>query len=157
MSDDLPTLSKQFDFMRDVVKHEDTLVNYRTTWTLVFQGFLFAALPSAVGLLEKFKFDNPSNTPVHWCILLVCTLGIFSSIAAYLGIKTAENFLVDITGWWENQRGYPPNPFFPPVYIHRQHLSKINASLLFALLSGVWALFAIIFLFAPALVPYSKP
>ena len=43
-----------YQIYRDYMKHEDDLLNQRTTWLLVIQGFLFATL----GVLGEWVFPS---------------------------------------------------------------------------------------------------
>ena len=46
----------RFDIAREIVRHEDGLVNSRVTWLQVFQGLLFTAFFSGIGLLKDETF-----------------------------------------------------------------------------------------------------
>ena len=43
-TEDALTLAKRWEMARELIEHEDNLVNHRIGWILNLQGFLFAAL-----------------------------------------------------------------------------------------------------------------
>jgi hypothetical protein len=47
-----------FELCRELIRHEDGLVNNRVTWLLVLQGFLFTAFASGIGLYEKVPHNR---------------------------------------------------------------------------------------------------
>ena len=46
---------EKFELGRELIRHEDGLINHRVTWLLVLQGFLFTAFVNGIGLYDKLK------------------------------------------------------------------------------------------------------
>jgi hypothetical protein len=102
----------RFEIAREIIRHEDGLVNNRVTWLLVLQGFLFTAFVNGVALFEKFK-DRPTSI---WCItaglVLVAAVGIGSNLTALNVVRIAFQQMHRTKQWW--QASGNPNDF-PPV------------------------------------------
>jgi uncharacterized membrane protein len=150
------SMKERFQFVRDIVTHEDNLTNFRTTWTLVFHGFLFTAFAAAAGLFEKLRFADPSSTPIHFGMLLVCLLGVISAVAAFFGLRAAERQLAITTRWWEEQLVKFPDDSYPPVFLHSKSKSKFGASAYFVVLAIVWVAFACLIIWSPHVLPPVK-
>jgi hypothetical protein len=147
-------LKEQFKMMRDAIKHEDTLTNYRTTWMLVFHGFLFSAYATAGGL------GNPaaSGAPAALChgsvgLSILSVLGVLSAIATAIGTSAADKQLRATRDWWLRQctreklrreqlldiddsqgEGEP----FPPQYKHSEIPKLYSQPAIFILLAIAW-------------------
>jgi hypothetical protein len=59
------------DIARDLVKHENDLVNQRLTWFITIQGLLFAAL--------GFAWGTPDARPL---IFVFCGLGMLTAVSS---------------------------------------------------------------------------
>jgi len=53
--DEYTKAEKYASSIRNMIQHEDTLINHRLTWFLVFQGFLFTTL----GIVWRSGFSSP--------------------------------------------------------------------------------------------------
>lgn len=147
-------LKDQFDRVCSLVAHEDDLISVRANWTLLFHGLLFTAYASGVGLYEKLRFVTPCFDPIATGTLLICLLGFVSGIAAYIGLKAAEDQLKVTTDWWRIQRDASiVSGSYPPLYIQSESKFPFGASMYFAFLAGVWVLLGFLIGFAPTLLP----
>jgi hypothetical protein len=138
------SFKERFEFLRDIVKHEDTLTNFRTTWTLVFHGLLFSAFAAGVALFEKLKFPAQSANPIATGLLVLCTLGVVSALAAYFGLRASEKQLRISTDWWVEQTKEAQLSTFPPIFIHSKSKAKFGASAYFLLLGAAWVFLALL-------------
>ena len=75
----------QDQWLREVVKHEENLINARITWMLTFQGFLFAAVSLATGDIRSDLLDT---VPIIG--MLIAALAVLGITAAYLTIDEAR-------------------------------------------------------------------
>jgi hypothetical protein len=66
------------DAIREMIRHENELINNRLTWLCQIQGFLFAAL--------AVTWKYPETEYVR---SIFCLAGIFVSISSYYGINAA--------------------------------------------------------------------
>ena len=139
------SLAEDYKMVCDRVAHEDAMINVRTTWTLIFHGFLFAALTSGAGLYEKADFGSQKFDPVFIGLLLVCVLGAASAVAAFRGVRAAELQACRATNWWKNRAEQSERDGFPPLFIRSK---GIGASAYFILLAIVWATLGVIVLLA---------
>src|SRR5271155_2266738 len=80
-------LMRHYKIYRDYMKHEDDLLNHRTTWLLIFQGFLFATL----GVIGEWQVAEPSIffTERNWLPFLLAGAGIFVAGFSWVGLKAA--------------------------------------------------------------------
>jgi hypothetical protein len=91
---------------RRAVEHEDGLVTDRLTAYLTLQGFLFAALGIIVkSYVEQYKATERIGLEVPLFLiafgLVICTIGIISSIITNWGIQTAYDQNDAIEEWWK--------------------------------------------------------
>jgi hypothetical protein len=73
-----PQVLQDGDVVRDLIKHENELMNHRLTWFITLQGLLFAAL--------GFAWEK---TDAKGLIFVFCGLGIFSSASAATALHGA--------------------------------------------------------------------
>jgi hypothetical protein len=104
------TEKEQFEAAREIIRHEDGLINNRVTWLLVFQGFLFTAFVNGVGLFEKFRGRHIAITCITAGLVMICGLGAASNLTAYNVIQLAFDQQEQVKRWWEDTglKGFPP-------------------------------------------------
>ena len=152
MAEAPPTLSDRFATVVDLIKHEDNLVNLRTNWTLVIQGVLFTAFATTVGLFEKFIFSTPRNTPIHVALFLLCGLGAMSCIAAFFGVRAAEQQQIALSKWWQRQIEAGHSDDYPPLYRHDQAEKKHHSSEYFLVFALVWLIIFVLVILSSELI-----
>ncbi len=79
--------------VRDLIKHENELINHRITWLASFQGFLFAALALAS--------NSARGDLVVYALAIV---GTFVAISSFLGIRDATLAIRKTRTWWDENR-----------------------------------------------------
>ena len=96
----------RYEYIAHQINREDGLVNYRLTWALTLNGFLFAAL----GFLGGKDVPNPSILSFfHWALPLT---GIFISIAGFIGVVAAQIQIEYLTQQYEEMADTRwPRPF----------------------------------------------
>jgi hypothetical protein len=87
-----------FKLARSMIEHEDVLANYRITWLLVFQGFLFTAFVGALNLLKEPQV-RPKRLLVAGILVLLC-IGIVSPLVAARAVWDAERQIQLVAQWW---------------------------------------------------------
>ena len=74
----VPSLSndvlKFYEILRDHIRHEDTLINQRISWSLLYQGFAIVAYTAMLNTLNWIK--TPLQIILSLCIIWI--IGIFS-------------------------------------------------------------------------------
>ncbi len=85
--------SNDAKIIRDMIRHEDELLDQRLTWLCQIQGFLFTAL--------AFTWKDP--TAQH-LVLLLCTIGVLVAVSSYYGLNRAENAAASLRIWWETNK-----------------------------------------------------
>jgi hypothetical protein len=107
---DLQRLSPLYEIYRDYMKHEDDLLNHRTTWLLVIQGFLFATL----GVLGEWQLPGNSldilYTERHWLVYVLGFVGVSIAVAAFASILAANRAIDSLHGQWKALRRKHGNP-----------------------------------------------
>jgi len=76
---------EDFAIIRDMLQHEDNLINHRITWMCQIQGLLFAAFGI---LIQRNTNSIPNNNNYFMSIIIL--MGIFISIVSYVSIHIAE-------------------------------------------------------------------
>lgn len=89
--------------IRDLIKHEDELVNQRIGWLMQVQGLLFAALGFAWG-----------NATFPLIALLAC-LGIATALSIWSAISLYSPAVHELREWWKKHR--PADAFDGPDII----------------------------------------
>lgn len=93
-------LTTLYNIYRDYMKHEDDLLNQRTTWLLVIQGFLFAT----VGVLGEWPLQLGVDRLGHERLFLVYVLGgvgFVVGLVALLGIVAASDAIDELRRKWD--------------------------------------------------------
>ena len=78
----LSDANEKFPIAREIIRHENDLVNNRVTWLLVLQGFLFTAFVNGLGLYDKFRGRPTPMLCITLGLVLIAATGIGSSLSA---------------------------------------------------------------------------
>jgi hypothetical protein len=82
-----------YDSVRAYIAHEDELVNYRTTWMLTINGFLFAALglilPKLLDETSKPSLNLGAITLYLVFIGMLCLIGLVASFTSCNALSAA--------------------------------------------------------------------
>jgi hypothetical protein len=152
-----PSLSDQFEAVTDLLKHEDNLINQRTSWAMAVQGLLFNAIGLAIGLFEKFKFNDPVHTPIHTALFIICGIGIITSLGAFFAISAAEYQQIALREWWNtktsNIHDSSISDHYPTLYPLNKLKSFPRGSHSFLGLIIVWILIILVIILSPHLIP----
>jgi hypothetical protein len=97
-------LTELYKVYRDYMKHEDDLLNQRTTWLLVIQGFLFATL-AVLGewVSPKDPLSDLLRTERLYLIYVLVGVGIFIAVAAFISILAANEAIDSLQEKWEKE------------------------------------------------------
>lgn len=106
------------EIVRAMIRHEDTITNYRISWFTAVQGLLFAGLFVAYQAKIALIFSVIIGVGVGSCIL--------TSISLIIGTRAKAA----ITRWWsENSQGYSGPPvvgYYPAHNSVLGHLAPSN-------------------------------
>ena len=97
---------ERYKLARAQVEHENNLISQRITWYLTLQGFLFAALFVAVGLLfdaHKFPKFEIARSYLAAAIAVLPVVGALASVACFLLIRSAYAQIDAVVSWWSAQ------------------------------------------------------
>jgi hypothetical protein len=78
--------------IRELIKHENDLVNQRMGWLIQIQGLLFAAL----GFAWKAA---PASL-----VFLICTLGVATAVSLWSALALYSPAVRQLRNWWEDRR-----------------------------------------------------
>jgi hypothetical protein len=90
--------------IREMIRHENDLVNHRLTWLCQIQGFLFTAL--------GVSFTNDLCHNAHIIRPILIGIGISVSISSFVGLKMSGLAISELIKKFNNQC---PNNFSPPI------------------------------------------
>lgn len=153
-----------FDRYCKLDEKENGFINARTTWVLIFHGFLFGAIATSLQADAAWKWciDLPFLGVVLALAIgqnVICLLGFFSACGGYLGLRAAEHELDRLHKWWffvstgqtigERFAEQPYQTQFqhlPPTFTWRPSFWK--ASHAFIVLASAWGSILLIVLFA---------
>lgn len=118
----------RYEYIAHQINREDALVNYRLTWTLQANGFLFAAL----ALVGK-DLSGPVRSVFD--IALPVT-GLAVSTAGLLGVAAANKQMAYLTALWRKRPNFDwPRPFGGKWAFG---LGTLPAYIPLAVFAGVW-------------------
>lgn len=82
---------------RDYVKHEDNLINWRTTWALTIQGLTFGAISVCIGkiidrsgfeLCKVFSANLIGSDELY--AMMIFVLSLFGAVIAYFSMQSVQ-------------------------------------------------------------------
>lgn len=76
--------------VREMIKHENELINHRITWLVELQGLLFAAL--------GFSWDKRD---AHLLIYCFCLLGSLIAVSSFIALASGDEAISQILWWWD--------------------------------------------------------
>lgn len=85
----------QYDAIANQIDREDSLINYRLTWTLTLNGFLFATL----GFFGSK--DSPDPRVAEFFHFALPLTGFFISVAGFFGVLAAFIQIQYLTKQWQ--------------------------------------------------------
>ena len=102
-----PEVSKQkYEYIATQIDREDQLINFRLTWTLTANGFLFAALAFV------HSKDGSHKTGREFFQVALPILGFVFSVSGLLGVISAQIQELDLIQEWKNLQNSPwPRPY----------------------------------------------
>jgi hypothetical protein len=106
------TVKETADLLREMIQHEDEIVNQRMTWFLTIQGLLFAAL--------SFGWDNDV-----WLVAgVLAPAGLAVCVFSRSTLVVGPSAVGDLVRWWDAQK--PANYFGPDIVGRRVETSGIR-------------------------------
>lgn len=84
--------SKDATIIREMIRHEDDVIDQRFTWLCQIQGFLFTALALA--------WKEPT---AHYLVLLLCLVGIAVAITTWFALRSAWQGVEKLLKWWDEK------------------------------------------------------
>ncbi|AFY37151.1 hypothetical protein Lepto7376_0753 [[Leptolyngbya] sp. PCC 7376] len=109
---------KFYELTREQIKHEDQLLNNRTTWLLVLQGFLFSAYSISISA-EAIALNHNSFQELEERLNLVrkciAISGITSSIVIAIGILAASRSIYALVKSWDKNFDQQQKSQYPQI------------------------------------------
>jgi len=107
---------KMYHIYRNYIEHEDTLINFRLTWFLTTQAFLFSAYAlinqqrlhdGKFYLIRSFSeiFDY-SEGKIHFSsflVLLICFFGFLLASRSYISLRAASFAVESLQNKWDRE------------------------------------------------------
>jgi hypothetical protein len=91
---------RRYELYREYLKHEDNLINYRLTWNITIQGFLFAACGFFFKPADGPAPSGGAASAIPTYVLVIPVTGFFISAAAILGIVAAQRAIRRLEDCW---------------------------------------------------------
>lgn len=85
--------SQDAEIIRQMIRHEDDVINQRFTWLCQIQGFLFAALALA--------WKEPTANQMA---LILWPLGFIVSVTSWFALKSARKAVANLVRWWDENK-----------------------------------------------------
>ncbi len=121
-TEDALTLAKRWEMARELIEHEDNLVNHRIGWILNLQGFLFAALGLGASALVSGA-NKEYDVMIYGLLYAISLAGCFAPFLIMSSLKAARDQIFAVENWWElfgnkpvaNWNGLCAEEKFPPI------------------------------------------
>ena len=81
--------------IREMVRHEDELVNERINWLVSSQTILFGAL--------AFVWNSPG---VDWLLYILVFVGLGVSASTFFGLRDSAQAIRKVRGWWDDHKSH---------------------------------------------------
>jgi hypothetical protein len=89
----------QWKLVRSAIEHENTLINYRISWLLATQLFLFAVFSSI--FVEAIKNEKLfMSTKVYIAFAIITSIGFYVCILALASLCAAQKMINRLRDWW---------------------------------------------------------
>jgi hypothetical protein len=95
------TGEEKFRLGREIICHENELVNHRMTWLLLVTGFLFSAFFTLIGASDKI-ITYFGRAYVILASGVIGAVGIFAAVTAAALIAQAHSQVAVIRKWWKS-------------------------------------------------------
>ena len=105
-------LEKYAAIVREMIRHEDEVLDQRITWLCQIQGLLFAAL--------AFVWGEPT---AYYLILVFCVVGFVVALTTWSALRQAWRGVIDLLMWWiKNSANYSG----PTVYARKRYTGRLK-------------------------------
>ena len=106
--------------IREMIAHEDDLLNNRMNWLLAVQGLLFTALKSAQ--------DNPPF------VYILITFGFLIAVSSMVAFIASDRAISNLLGYWDEHLGAAKQNWrdYPPVFaaaVHDRFFMRLDSLL----------------------------
>lgn len=98
--------------IRDMIRHENELMNHRITWLMTLEGLLFTAL--------GFAWGKPDTRGL---IFILCALGALVPASSWWILEAAQRALKRLQAWWETNK---PKDYAGPGVVGDWHPKPIT-------------------------------
>jgi hypothetical protein len=89
----------QWKLVRSAIEHENTLINYRVSWFMATQLFLFAGFSSIfVKAVEKDELFGMAK--VYLAFVTISSIGLYICILAWVNVRAAGKMIGRLRDWW---------------------------------------------------------
>lgn len=107
--------------VREMIAHEDNLLNNRMNWLLVVQGLLFAGLGSLAD----------AAAPIPGLVYVLIAFGFLISISSKIAFISGERAIRNLLGYWDDHLTATNGRWqdYPPVFgaaIHDRTLVRLD-------------------------------
>ncbi len=113
------------EIARQMVRHENELMNHRVTWLMSFEGLLFTAL--------GFAWDKADARPL---VYVFCGIGALVPASTWWVLDGAQSALSALREWWQKHQ---PVPYEGPGVVGFWHDSRAVTWML------PWRVFPVLF------------
>lgn len=98
-----------FSIYRDYIEHQYELMNHRINWYILIQSFLFAScavMAQASATISVVHDITPTTNKISdYCnivSIVICCVGIYTTIIALSGIRAAERPIGSLQRRWQS-------------------------------------------------------
>lgn len=99
-----PFIEKMFLTIRAMIEHEDSLINYRSTWFISLNSFLFGSLSllgtSTVWTTQENQSNPELSVQAYALGVLFSIVGLISCASTYISVKAGYNAIRALEKQW---------------------------------------------------------
>ena len=134
---------EKFRLGRELISHENELVNHRMTWLLLITGFLFSAFFTLIGSSDKV-LSSFGKLYLVGAAVAIAFVGIYAAVTAAHLILQAHGQIAMVREWWEKQQDTSHLPKISAVFENSFRNRWISTTGLARFIAVLWVLVLIV-------------
>lgn len=147
---DVQAANAYFETIKGYARHEDSLLNNRVNWCLLFNSFLFTALALLTAQYTALSSAAPLSLPLvgqvtiyRVAVASVALTGLALTLSSALGVWAATQALKELNQRWDDNKGrFAHAELYPSMLgagnATADRLGNAYPILLIVVLIGVW-------------------
>jgi hypothetical protein len=131
-------VEEKFCIAREIIRHEDGLINNRMTWYLILNGVLFNAWVEGIQMIPNASATAFPRANITFILFLLGFLGIFLAVTTRTLVNQAHRQMEAAVAWWNALEGSDQLPPVRGEWASTVFYAVFSPNSLPILLGGIW-------------------